>query len=73
MLIVVGYRTVAIEQVYNQKVDKVDGKKSADPFPAPVSLDSLKDRFKNKLSIFNRLTIEYTEAVIVHSMVSTVK
>lgn len=54
-----GYRNVAIEQIYDDTATDTKAKK-VDPIPNPLDLGFLKE-FKGKLRIFNRITIIFTE------------
>lgn len=72
-----GFRTIAVEEICNadnleRKIDNGRGKKSDDvTFPAPVDLQWLKEQFKDKLLILQRLTIIYRDCKnISKSMVS---
>lgn len=55
----VGYRNVAIEQIYNDTTTDTKAKK-VDPIPEPLDLKFLEE-FKGKLRIFNRITIIFSE------------
>ncbi|XP_029727621.1 ribonuclease P protein subunit p30 [Aedes albopictus] len=52
-----GFKNVAIEQIYNH--DNCD--KKGDPIPAPVDLKTLSKELSGRLRLLNRLTIVYTE------------
>lgn len=54
-----GYRNVAIEQIYNDTTTDTKAKK-VDPIPEPLDLKFLEE-FKGKLRIFNRITIIFSE------------
>lgn len=59
--ILVGYRTVAIEQIFDhRKLQKI---------PDPENINDLTTEWKGKLQILQRLTIIYENPNIVHLMV----
>ncbi|XP_055382669.1 ribonuclease P protein subunit p30 [Condylostylus longicornis] len=60
-----GYRTVAIEEIYDHS--QKENKKSSDIFPSPVELDFLEE-FNGRLRILRRLTIIYSDVNISHPM-----
>ncbi|CAD7078906.1 unnamed protein product [Hermetia illucens] len=64
-----GYRTVAIEQVFDHS-KKDASKRSSDTFPAPIELSFL-DEFRDKLKILNRLTIVYSDVGVAHAMTNS--
>ncbi|EAT46637.1 AAEL002232-PA [Aedes aegypti] len=53
-----GFKNVAIEQIYNH--DSCD--KKGDPIPDPIDLKPLSKELNGRLRLLNRLTIVYTEA-----------
>lgn len=59
-LIELGYKNVAIEQIYNHE----NSDKKGDPIPAPVDLKPLSKELGGRLRLLNRLTIIYTEGTI---------
>lgn len=67
----VGYKNVAIEQIYDDIESKKPekGKRPSDQFPVPVSLKFLEEEFEGKLKFFSRLTIIYADQAITHPMV----
>uniref|UniRef100_A0A1I8P241 Uncharacterized protein n=1 Tax=Stomoxys calcitrans TaxID=35570 RepID=A0A1I8P241_STOCA len=66
-LVDLGYRTIAIEQVFDHS-KKENVKRSSDIFPEPVNIEWLKDEYKNKLKILQRLTIIYVDVAVAHAM-----
>ncbi|XP_013102868.2 ribonuclease P protein subunit p30 [Stomoxys calcitrans] len=66
-LVDLGYGTIAIEQVFDHS-KKENVKRSSDIFPEPVNIEWLKDEYKNKLKILQRLTIIYVDAAVAHAM-----
>lgn len=64
-MISVGYRTVAIEQTSDHTKCS---RKTNEIFPEPVDLTTVRDQFKDKLKILNRLTIIYTHQMVTHDM-----
>lgn len=60
-----GYRTVAIDQTFDHTTCN---RKVSDIFPTPVDLTSLRAKFENKLKIWNRLSISFTQNVILHDI-----
>uniref|UniRef100_A0A336LWP6 CSON006410 protein n=1 Tax=Culicoides sonorensis TaxID=179676 RepID=A0A336LWP6_CULSO len=58
-LVELGYRNVAIEQIYNDTTTDTKTKKF-DPIPPPLDM-KLFEEFKGKLRIFNRITIIFSE------------
>ncbi|XP_031623918.1 ribonuclease P protein subunit p30 [Contarinia nasturtii] len=61
----VGYRTVAIDETFDHTKCN---RKVSDIFPAPADLTSLRAKFENKLKILNRLSIVFTQNVVMHDM-----
>ncbi|XP_055640390.1 ribonuclease P protein subunit p30 [Toxorhynchites rutilus septentrionalis] len=61
-LIELGYKNVAIEQVYDHI--NYSGDKKNDPIPAAVDLSVLNKQFKGRLRLLNRLTIIYADASV---------
>lgn len=59
--ILVGYRNVAIEQIFEH--ENVNSK-----IPSPVDLSKLKEKTQGRLNLFNRLTIVYSDPSVCHSM-----
>lgn len=59
--ILVGYRNVAIDQVFEH--ENVSSK-----IPSPVDLSKLKEKTAGKLNLFNRLTVMYSDPSVAHSM-----
>ncbi|XP_065083811.1 ribonuclease P protein subunit p30 [Ochlerotatus camptorhynchus] len=59
-LIELGYKNVAIEQIYDH--DSSD--KKGDPIPVPIDLKPLSKELDGRLRLLNRLTIIYTEGTI---------
>ena len=70
IFISVGYKIVAIEQIYDDTSTSSKEKKG-DPIPEPLKLNI--DEFKGKLQIFHRLTVIFNDnsvaLVIVGSLV----
>ncbi|XP_070506518.1 ribonuclease P protein subunit p30 [Chironomus tepperi] len=64
-LIDAGYRNVAVEQTYSH--ESLNSKNGNDLIPEPVKLDEFKEQLKNKLNLFNRLTIEYSDPSVSHA------
>lgn len=60
-----GYRTVAIEEVFNHTMVKT---RSSSIFPEPTDLSTLRARFKNRLQILNRITIIFEDVSLGHDM-----
>lgn len=63
---VVGYRTVAIDQVFDHT--KCVRKGAQDVFPDPVDISALQTKFHQKLLILQRLSIVYKQPAISHDM-----
>lgn len=61
----VGYRTVAIDESFDHTKCN---RKVSDIFPAPADLTNLRTKFQNKLKILNRLSITFSQNVILHDM-----
>lgn len=59
-LVELGYKNVAIEQIYDH--DSCD--KKGDTIPAPVDLKPLSEKLNGRLILLNRLTIIYSENTI---------
>ncbi|XP_005184935.1 ribonuclease P protein subunit p30 [Musca domestica] len=66
-LVDLGYKTIAIEQVFDHS-KKENVKRASDIFPEPINLKWLQDEFKNKLKILQRLTIIYMDVAVAHAM-----
>lgn len=62
----VGYRTVAVDQVFNHTECARKGLK--DIFPEPFDISSIRKHFEQKLEILQRLSISYKAPAIVHDM-----
>lgn len=60
-----GYRTVAIEQTFDHTAKHP---KSSDLIPAPVDLAAYASPLAGRMTLLNRLTIVYQDAVVVHTM-----
>ncbi|XP_018796847.1 PREDICTED: ribonuclease P protein subunit p30 [Bactrocera latifrons] len=65
-----GYKTVAIEQVFDHSRRDAT-KRVPDIFPPPVAFKSLEDEFKNQLRILQRLTILYVDVSVAHAMTNS--
>lgn len=61
----VGYRTIAIDETFDHTKCN---RKASDIFPAPSDLTSLREKFQNKLKILSRLSIVFTQNVVLHDM-----
>lgn len=61
----VGYRTVAIEQIFDHTKAV---RKTNEVFPEPFDLSELRKKFDQKLHILSRLTIMYAQQVVSHDM-----
>lgn len=61
----VGYRTVAIDEVFDHTKCN---RKAADIFPQPTDLTSIREKFQNKLKILSRLSISFSQTVILHDL-----
>lgn len=61
IVILVGYRNVAIEQVFEH--ENVNSS-----IPSPVDLSKLRQKTEGKLNLFNRLTIVYSDPSVCHTM-----
>ncbi|XP_062552674.1 ribonuclease P protein subunit p30 [Armigeres subalbatus] len=59
-LVELGYKNVAIEQIYDH--DSCD--KKGDTIPAPIDLKPLSEKLNGRLILLNRLTIIYSENTI---------
>lgn len=62
VLILVGFRNVAIEQIYIHKTVST----KTDAIPTPVELNDLTEKTKRKLNIYNRLTVVYSDPSVTH-------
>lgn len=62
----VGYRTVAIDQVFDHTECVRKGLK--DIFPDPVDISNIRKHFDQKLEILQRLSISYKAPAVVHDM-----
>lgn len=60
-LILVGYRNIAIEQIFQH--ENVNSK-----IPLPVDLSKLKEKTQGRLNLYNRLTIVYNDPSVCHTM-----
>lgn len=60
-----GYRTVAVEQVFDHSKCK---KKANEMFPEPVDISTIQKRFDGKIKVLQRLTIIYTSGSVSHDM-----
>jgi len=63
-LFLAGYRNVAVEQTYSH--ESLNSKNGNDLIPEPVKLDEFKEQLKNKINLFNRLTVEYSDPSVSH-------
>lgn len=61
----VGYRTIAIDATFDHTKCN---RKASDIFPAPADLTGLREQFQNKLKILSRLSIVFSQNVILHDM-----
>lgn len=66
--ILVGFKNVAIEQFYKHEGLSNTVAKGKDLIPAPVKLDDLIEKIDNKLNLYNRLTIIYSDPSVSHAM-----
>lgn len=62
-MILVGFRNVAIEQTH--KHEQISSK-NGDPIPSPAKLDDLIEKTENKLNLYNRLTVVYSDPSVGH-------
>ncbi|XP_030383777.1 ribonuclease P protein subunit p30 [Scaptodrosophila lebanonensis] len=66
-LVELGYKTIAIEQSFDHsKKDAV--KRGSEMFPEPYNIENLRNEFKDKLKILQRLNILYVDANVSHAM-----
>lgn len=61
-LIELGYKNVAVEQIFDHI--NHSGDKRNDPIPVPVDLSAINKELKGRLRLLNRLTIIYAEASV---------
>ncbi|KAH8262842.1 hypothetical protein KR044_000828 [Drosophila immigrans] len=66
-LIDLGYKTIAIDQSFDHS-KKESGKRGAEMFPEPQSIDHLRQEFGDKLKILQRITILYVDVNVSHAM-----
>ncbi|XP_037959861.1 ribonuclease P protein subunit p30 [Teleopsis dalmanni] len=62
-----GYKTIAIEEIFTHG-KKVGVKLPRDMFPKPVNIEHLRDEYKTKMKILQRITIIYSESSVAHAM-----
>lgn len=67
VFVIDGYRTVAVEDVFDYTRAKAKSR-AATAFPEPTDLTKLRDFYKNRLQILNRITIIFDDASIAHDM-----
>lgn len=60
--ILVGFRNVAIEQIYKHQTVST----KTDAVPLPAQLDELTEKTKGKLNLYNRLTVVYSDPSVSH-------
>ncbi|XP_055918663.1 ribonuclease P protein subunit p30 [Eupeodes corollae] len=65
-LIELGYKTIAIEEIFDHS-KKDANKRGSEMFPEPADVSFLNE-FKNKIKILSRLTIIYVDVSVSHAM-----
>ncbi|XP_054742832.1 ribonuclease P protein subunit p30 [Anastrepha obliqua] len=65
-----GYKTIAIDQVYDHSKRDVT-KRGPDIFPAPVGIKHLENEFKSQVKILQRITIIYVDVAVAHAMTNS--
>lgn len=61
----VGFKNVAIEQIYKHETISSKG---GDLIPSPAKLDDLIEKTKRKLNLYNRLTVVYSDPSATHTL-----
>ncbi|KAG5684852.1 hypothetical protein PVAND_014062 [Polypedilum vanderplanki] len=64
-LIEIGYKNVAIEQIYSH--ESLVSKNGSDLIPTPVNLNEYEEVTERKLHLFNRLTVIYSDPSVSHA------
>jgi len=74
-LVLVGYRTVALNQTVNESVMDSDKKKKEETklvtsvVPEPIDVSKVNEKWKGKLNILNRLTFICSNSAKAHTLV----